>query len=242
MKKIKALLEKSGVKPEMSQQICESLEGYKKTLREQFESEYSAKIEEAKKICVEETETHKQELACRVQIFCETKSAAVEAVLTRQSAIKESQALAKLKDIVSLVEGIEPNGRPDGEIEAELKKLKRRVKAVNEEKKQAVETANRQTALAEKILKKNRSLESTIQKNLQVQTESTTVIESAPSNRSRRIDAKRRSGKPVTTRPTILENQDPNPVQQREGSHITGTSGGSFGIPDIAKDMDDDLI
>ena len=50
MKKIKALLEKSGAKPEVSQQICESLESYKKTLREQFESEYSAKIEEAKKI------------------------------------------------------------------------------------------------------------------------------------------------------------------------------------------------
>jgi hypothetical protein len=241
MKKIKALLEKSGVKPEMSQQICESLESYKKTLREQFESEYSAKIEEAKKICVEETETHKQELARRVQIFCETKSAAVEAVLTRQSAIKESQALAKLKDIVSLVEGIEPNGRPDGEIEAELKKLKRQVKAVNEERKLAVETANRQTALAEKILKKNRSLESTIHKNLQVQVEST-VEESAPSKRSRRIDAKRRSGKPVTTRPTILENQDPNPTKQREESHVTGTSGDGFGIPDIAKDMDEDLI
>ena len=84
-------------------------------------------------------------------------------------------------------------------------------------------------------------MESTIQKNLQVQTEST-VKESAPSKGSRRIDAKRRSGKPVTTRPTILENQDPNPTKQREESHVTGTSGDGFGIGDIAKDMDEDLI
>tara|TARA_R110000751_G_scaffold137165_2_gene240512 strand:- start:655 stop:1383 length:729 start_codon:yes stop_codon:yes gene_type:complete len=242
MKKIKALLEKSGAKPEVSQQICESLESYKKTLREQFESEYSAKIEEAKKICIEETEIHKQKLARRVQIFCETKSAAVESALTRQSAIKESEALAKLKNIVSLVEGIEPNSKPDGGIEVELKKLKRQVKTVNEEKKLAIETANRQTALAEKILKKNRSLESAVQQNSRAQSKLEAIEESVTSSKPRRIDAKRRSGKPVTTRPTILENQDPKPVQQRTKSHVTGTTGGDFGIGNIAADMDGDLI
>jgi hypothetical protein len=39
-----------------------------------------------------------------------------------------------------------------------------------------------------------------------------------------------------------LENQDPKPVQQRTKSHVTGTTGGDFGIGNIAADMDGDLI
>jgi hypothetical protein len=239
MEKIKSLLEKVGVKSELSQQICESLENYKSTLRKQFDAEYSAKIEEAKKVCIEETEAHKRELARRVQVFCETKGAAIEATVAKQSALRESEAVSRLKSIVSLVEGIEPNGELNGELEADVKKLKQKLRAVTEDKQQAIATANRQTALAEKVLKKNRILEAK-----KVQAKASAITEDKqPRKKPARIDSGRQSSQPVSTRATLVESQDPRPVPSRKDSHIasTGNSGG-FGVDSIAVDMDEDLI
>ena len=240
MDKIKSLLEKVGVKPELSQQICKSLENYKSTLREQFDAEYSAKIEEAKKVCIEETEAHKRELSRRVQVFCETKGAAIEATVAKQSALRESEAVSRLKSIVSLVEGIEPNGELNGELEADVKKLKQRLKAVTESKQLAVATANRQTALAEKVLKKNRILEA---KKVKAKADATIVENKRPDGKPARVDANRRSGRPVSTRATLVESQDPRPIPTRSDSHIASTgNGGGFGVDSIAVDMDEDLI
>jgi hypothetical protein len=238
MKKIKSLLEKVGVKSELSQQICESLENYKLTLRKQFDAEYSAKIEEAKKVCIEETEAHKRELARRVQIFCETKGAAVEATVAKQSALRESEAVSRLKSIVSLVEGIEPNGEPNGKLEADVKNLRQKLKAVTESKQRAITTANRQTALAEKVLKKNRILEA---KKAQVQA-SAIVEDRQPKSKTARIDSGRRSGHPVSTRATLVESQDPRPVPSRKDSHIASANANGGGVGSIANDMDEDLI
>jgi hypothetical protein len=239
MEKIKSLLNKVGVKPELSQQICESLESYKSTLRKQFDAEYSAKIEEAKKVCIEETEAHKRELARRVQVFCETKGAAIEATIAKQSALRESEAVSRLKSIVSLVEGIEPNGELNGELEADVKKLRKKLRAVTEGRQQAIATANRQTALAEKVLKKNRILEA---KKVKAQADAA-ITENRQPRKTARIDANRRSGRPVSTRATLVESQDPRPVPSRSDSHIAsaGNSGG-FGVDSIAVDMDEDLI
>jgi len=240
MDMIKSLLEKVGVKPELSQQICTSLENYRSTLREQFDAEYSAKIEEAKKVCIEETEAHKRELSRRVQVFCETKGAAIEATVAKQSALRESEAVSRLKSIVSLVEGIEPNGELNGELEADVKKLKQRLKAVTEGKQLAVATANRQTALAEKVLKKNRILEA---KSVKAKADATIVENRRPDRKPARIDANRQSGRPVSTRATLVESQDPRPVPTRQDSHIASTGdGGGFGVDSIAVDMDEDLI
>ena len=45
MDKIKALLVKAGVTSELSVKICESLDHFKVSIREQFEQEYAAKVE-----------------------------------------------------------------------------------------------------------------------------------------------------------------------------------------------------
>ena len=134
MNKIKGLLEKSGCNPELVDKICESLEEYKVTLREQYDSEYKDRIEKAKKVCIEETEAHKRELARRVQIFCETKSAAIEAQIAKQSALSESEAVTRLKNIRSLLEGIEPNGELNGQATAALNKAKQKLSQLQEER------------------------------------------------------------------------------------------------------------
>ena len=142
MDKIKSLLEQAGVKPELAKSICESLVQYKETLREQFESEYSSKVQEAKKVCIEETEAHKRELARRLQIFCEAKGAAIEAQLAKQSALSESEALTKLKTVKAVLEGIAINGGTTGQSTAVIERAKKHIRLANEEKKRAIEAAD----------------------------------------------------------------------------------------------------
>ena len=238
MDKIKALLEKAGVKSELAGQICESLDNYKTSLREQYNQEYAAKVEQAKKVCIEETEAHKRELARRVQIFCETKGAAIEAQLAKQSALNETEAMSKLTRIVGLLEGVEPNGGLSGDVTATLEKLKQKVKVANEEKSHAIELANRKTAIAEKALKRNRELATalkTLEERKQEVRPAAAVTEGKAPAKTNRIDQSRDSGRPRSTRATLTENQDRRPAQQQRQS----TNG--FSIDNIAADMDGDL-
>jgi hypothetical protein len=239
MDKIKALLEKAGSKPELIDKICESLESYKTIIREQLENEYAAKVQEAKQVCIEETESHKRELARRLQIFCETKGAAIESTLAKQSALNESEAFTKLKEIQSLLSGIEPNGMPNGNATATIKKAKQQIKVANEARKKAEAIANRQTAIAEKALKANRQLTTKLQK---LQTEgrkpSKAVSESKQGQR-RRIDQNRtRPAQVKTSRATLVENQDRRPPARPARPE----SAKVFGVDQIAQEMDTDLI
>ena len=234
MDKIKTLLEKAGVKEELAVQICESLENYKTTLREQFNNEYVSKVEQAKKVCIEETEAHKRELARRVQIFCETKGAAIEAQIAKQSALNESEAMTKLANVVEILEGIEPNGKPSGEVTATINKLKQKVKVANEAKMQAIELANRKTAIAEKALKRNRQLATAIKEmeESKQNSEAEVVAESTEGNAQKaRIDTSRNAGRPKSTRATLVENQTRKPASKPVKS--------GFNIDNIASGMDD---
>lgn len=232
MNKIKTLLEKANCSPELAESICAALGEYKTTLQEQYEADYRQKLEQAKKVCIDETDSHKRELARRVQIFCETKAAAIDAQLAKQSVHSESVAMTRLKSIQALLEGIEPNGQPNGST-AELERARRKIQQVNEEKARAVEIANRQTALAEKALKANRQLSAKLNT---VVAESVSVPAGKP---NRALDTRRKSTQPSTTRQTLLENQDRKPPAKNQPI-MTPAKG--FGVNDIAANMDSDLI
>jgi hypothetical protein len=239
MDKIKSLLEHAGVKPELAEQICGSLVNYKQTLREQFEAEYTAKVQEAKTVCIEETEAHKRELARRLQIFCEAKGAAIEAHLAKQSALSESEALTKLKTVKALLEGIAINGGSSGQSTAVVEKAKKQIRLAIEEKKRAIETANRQTSIAEKALKENRRLVTEMAKLRQA----SQLTESKQPKQSQRLDRSRKQGTSVSTRPTILENQDPRSPAKSNRPHVTsGNTGTQYGVTDIAEMIDEDLV
>lgn len=245
MDKIKNLLTKAGCKPELVDSIVESMGNYKETIREQLEAEYAAKVEEAKKVCIEETEAHKRELSRRLAIFCETKSAAIEAQLAKKSALNESEAESRLQNIKDLLEGIEPSGPQNGAITAALKKAKRQIQVANEEKKRAIEAANRKVAIAEKVMKQNRAL-TTENTHLKSKLKGGQTVSEGrrKGQHARRIDGGRQqSQKPVSTRATLLENQDRRPPRQHQQSHVTGTgNGGPMGVNDIASVMEEDLI
>jgi hypothetical protein len=243
MKKIKALLEKAGVNPEVAGKICESMDTFKNSLREQYEREYAAKVEQAKNVCIEETEAHKRELARRVQIFCETKSAAIEAQLAKQSALNESAAVTKLNNIAGLLQGFEPNSKPIGQVTAVVEKLKKKAQVATEERKKAVALANRKTAIAERALAKNREL--TAKVNILEQRASDgrqTVTESRRTNGSsdRRIDQSRGGGRPRSTRATLIESQDRQPPVSSRGPQITNAgSRNAYSIDTIAESIDE---
>lgn len=241
MDKIKNLLVKAGCKPELVDKITESMNQFKETIREQFEAEYSAKIDEAKKVCIEETEAHKRDLSRRLAIFCETKSAAIEAQLTKKSALNESGAESRLQNIKDLLEGIEPSGSQNANVTAALKKAKRQIQIANEEKKRAVEAANRKVAISEKVMKQNRAL-TTENTKLKKKLQGSQTVSESRKRKSGRIDGERKRGQePTSTRHTLLENQDRRPAKPKSQPSVTGTSTG-FGIGDIASTMDDDLV
>lgn len=234
MDKIKNLLEKAGVSAELSTKIVESLLNYKGTLREQLENEYAQKVGQVKQVCIDETEAHKRELARRVQIFCETKGTAIESHLAKQAAISETEATAKLKNIKALLEGIQLNGKQNGPATA---KTQKQLQIAVEQRNKAIETANRQIAIAEKALKANRKL---VTECTQLKKTVQTITESKRQQPTQRLDSGRKTArKPVTTRPTLVESQERRPQQPQRIRQPQPTS---FGIADIASQVDEDLV
>ncbi len=242
--KILDLLTKAGVKPDLSKSIGEALEQYKTAIREQFEADYTAKVEQAKKVCVEETETHKRELARRLQVWCETKSAAIDAALQRQAAMNESEAVTKLKNLKSLLEGVqvEQNGAgQNGQVTAVIEKAKQKIQQLTEERDQAVALVNKRNAISEKVLARNRFLTN---ENARLKSNGgKPVVEGRTQQPTQRIDGNRRAAAPTTSRPTLVENQDRRPTAT-PGQGKTNTPGGrtGFGVNDIAGQMEEDLI
>lgn len=238
MNELKDLLEKAGVKAEFSQKIVESLETYKTSIKESLEAEFVSKITKAKKICVEETEAFKRDLARRVQIFCETKGTAIEAQMRKQSVQNESISSGKLTKIASIVEGIELNAKDDSKLRAQVEQARAQIKQLSESKDEAVELANKQTAIARKLLAESKDLETEnvrLKKMLSAQT--LNEERSSAPQRNGMLPRKRAPQDVNTTRPTLVENQDPtSPAKQ---AAIPVKSG--FNINSIAAELEENL-
>lgn len=203
--KIQDLMTKCGLKPEVAASLCESIDTHIKEQNKLSQASYDAKLEEAKKVCVEEVDNYKRELARRLQIFCEAKGGVIEQQVSKQSAIKESAAMARLRDIQTLLLGVKPLVGSDSNSSSkqELAKAKAENKQLKESANRAVESANRATAIANKVMKKNRVLENRILAEEKTQASRP----SKPAVRSNRPVAAR-SSQPVTTRATLSENQE----------------------------------
>ena len=240
MDKIKQLMKKCGVRPELADRLCEGIEKHLAQEKSRLQAEFKQRQGEAKRVCLEEVETYKRELARRLQIFCEAKGSQIEQSVARQTAIKESAAQTKLRDILSLLEGVEPNGGQNGSLQAENKKLKRQLTKLSEDRRKAFEVANRQTAMAGKVLSNNRRLEAELQESRR--NTGATISESRGGRPVQRIDESRRhrpSGEAITTRPTLRENQERVTRRQPE---LAVVSGDDLSPDSIAATMSPDLI
>lgn len=214
MDELKQLILKCGMSQEFASELCESLDAHEKQLRSGLNEEFKAKLEDAKKRLVEETEQYKMELARRVQVFLESKSAAVEEQLTKQSAIKESAATSQLEKVKAILEGIELNGSAPTELLAKNAKLERRVKQLTESCNHATRKANRLQKLSERIVANSRSG----QRPQLVQESKTTPVAAKPFGAQRQTSAKPQTARPVLnegrTRRVSIPQASSDPIAQ----------------------------
>lgn len=240
MDKLKALAQKCNIKPELANRFFEAVKNHLATERAKDLTENKRRQAEAKRVCLEEVESYKRDLARRVQTFCEAKGGQIEQSIARQTAIRESAAQVKLRNILSMLEGVEPNGEHNGALQAENKKLKRRMQQLASESKQAVGQANRQAAIAERVLAKNRALEGQLTESRRNggQTISETRAVRKPTQRLDEGRQRRPSGEPVTTRATLRESQDRQPRR----TTVAPRGDGDYTPEGIAASMETDLI
>lgn len=234
MEKIKQLLKSSGLSDGAATKICESLDNHTNQLRAKFEAEFNSRLEKAKQVCLEETESHKRELSRRVQVFLETKSAAIQEHLSRLAAERDTEAVAKLEKITGITEGIEINGRTNSELKAKLKESSGVCKSLLEQRDIAVQKANRLQAIANNVMKRNRLLES---RQAKAGTQSGQSNLTEGKTKAWRLDARRISGKATTTRPTLVENVVHTRQQASQKTQTQSSNG--YSPRDIADAMDE---
>jgi hypothetical protein len=201
--KIKQLLQKCGMSDEASAQICEALDNHANELKSQSETEFQQRLAKAKKVCFEEVETHKAELSRRVQIFLEAKNVAIDELITRQMANRETEAVAKLEKIYALLEGIELNGGSNSELNAELAKFKKLAGRLVEERNKATQKAQRCVSISERVLRRNRQLEKVVTEG---------VGQPTATEKPKRLDGSRSNGSRQTTQRTLKENVERAPA------------------------------
>lgn len=219
MEKIRALMEKCGLKPELAQQLCEAMENHIEHRRQQLEEDYTKRIAAAKKICVEETEAHKAELARRLQIFTEAKSQDMERRISKQMAIREGESVQTLEQIKALLEGF--NLTDETGLQTKNKELTAKLTALKEERDRATNHAKRQTALAEKVLKRNREMEKKITMfESRDNGDGKPITEESRKRQRRRIDQNRQGGRASTTRRTLVESEERHAPADRRDSHM----------------------
>lgn len=159
--KIKDLLTKCNVSQEFSNQLIESLEAYRKTVKESYDAEYNKKLEKVKLVCESEVALYKKELANKVQTFCEAKVSQIENVVAKQAQNRETEASGKLTRIKSMLEGVDlQNGKQVGELKAQNAKLQQISSQLQEDNKKLARQAARQTEISGKILKRSQLVES----------------------------------------------------------------------------------
>jgi phage anti-repressor protein len=245
MDKLREIMEKMGMKPELVNQLCEAMQTHLTEHKTRLDTDFETRIAAAKKVCIHETEQHKAELARRLQIFCEATVQKIENQVTRQVASRDGEAKTKLDSIWRMLEGIGDDAAAKAQIESIQKKLHK----ITEERDAAIRKANAQTDLAEKVLQRNRSLErriSTMEGGERPtkpapQPIRSTVTEGKQS--VRRLDGERSSGRAQTTRPTLRENNDmrSEPAPHNPVIRETTTLGSSPTPADIAESIEEGM-
>jgi len=245
MEKIMELLKTIGASEELAGKLCEELDRFDKTVHDKNEGGFKEKLDKAKKICLEEVEKYKQELARKVGIYMESKSSEIEKSIDQRRAIEESEASSKLRRVREVTEDIEV--ADDAGVQAlkeQIKKLTGRNRTLTEGKIRAEEAANRANAIAMDLIREQKKAEGdVVQEEVNEDGVTSEGGEESISEENREknrevikeaIKARRRLRKPRTTRKTLTESQDLTRSEtQSEGIEV------SEAITNIADNMPD---
>jgi outer membrane murein-binding lipoprotein Lpp len=232
MEKIRELIKDIGASNELAEQICEQLErwiqakdGEYQKKEEALNESFKQRLERAKKVCVEEVDKEKRNIAQKVEVYLESKANSVERAMTKQRALEESKAVNNLKKVKAILEGIELNGGINraeyDKAVTEMAKLKRSLATLSESRDQAIAKANRATKIATGVLKKNKILEDKLRKNGVI------AEEKAPAKEKnlQEIAEEKKSATPQSTRRVIAENQVTKTEEVKEEKPGRGSVG-----------------
>ena len=235
MDKIKALLEQIGASKELADQICEQFTRWAEEKEKSLNEEFQNRLENAKTVCIEEVEKEKHNLAKKVEIFLESKSASIERAIAKQRAMEESKALNTLKEVKAITEGIEVKGGISSDkYEAAVRdvaKLKRKLTTLQESRDSAIAKANEANKIAANVLKKNQILEGKARQAgllSEQKKDKKTLTELAKEQKSEQ---------PKSTRRTLTESQTPAKKVVEPKAQPTDIR--STSINDIAGMVDD---
>lgn len=155
LSKIEAILKKMSISEaaikEFSSTVTEHFTAKEKALKEEFTS----RLNKTKQICVEEVESHKATLARGIQRFLEAKVTTIEKVASKKHAIEESEATTKLKQLKSLLEGINVDGVQDKQALQAAKDEKTAVLAQLAESRDALQREKAKSAKFSEIAEKS---------------------------------------------------------------------------------------
>jgi hypothetical protein len=222
MDKIKDLLKQLGASEELSTEIISEMIAYKEREKTKLDEAFTARLNKAKQVCLEEFQAEKQKMARKVEVFLESRVNQIDREARRQSAIGESESTKMLRDVKCLIEGI-PVGGTGKEIQAVKEsenRLRARLDQALKECKTLKEEAERANTIAMKVLQRNRILE---------QKGNTKNVTESKENRFKGV--KKESAKPKTTRPVLTESQ----VRAKQ----TNTQVGDPDVQKIAAQVDD---
>jgi hypothetical protein len=242
MNKLAELLKQLGASPELIGQITESMEQYKTEVKQTLEEDFKQRVLQAKKVVAEALENEKRELARKVEVFLEARTATINREAQRQAAIGEADATKMLRGVKSLVEGIEISDKGSGQAaiaeSEELKALRIQNKQLKEAFEKTAIKAKRANEIALKALERNRLLEEKFtQKPAAAPTKPAakqTVTESKTPAQKTDLGTLRKTGeRPATTRQVMTETV-------KRTTPTGEVAGGDPGIQAIASQLDGD--
>ncbi|MEE8568068.1 MAG: hypothetical protein V3S81_05615 [Anaerolineales bacterium] len=247
MKKLRSQLEQLGGSKELVEGILESLKSHKTQIEEQAKADFQERLDQAKKVCTEELNGYKKELARKVQLFFESRSTRIDQQIAKQTVVKEAAAETKLKDVVNVLAGIEANGEGD---KAEFDTLKEQVGKLQTENTKLTgqnsvlaEKANRAHGLASQTLQKNKALSSEL-----AEAKATTdpISEGKDKGKGKgktKPKAKAKTGKPLSEgkkqAPTVTRAQDQSQIRKPKAKKASKPQGDGFSVAAIADGMEE---
>lgn len=212
LSKITAILKAMNISEETVSEFTAVLENWVADTRKTLNEDYTTKLQQAKKVCLEEVEAYKSNLARGVKVFLESKMGSLEKAAAKRKAIEESEAVNTLKHVKSLLEGVDIDGQKTNQ---DLQAARKEVAAV---KKQLAESrdaiarekakVSRLTGISEKSIERQKILEGKLAAKDKEIMESRKP-EAKDEGSKTLVEAKQPKATPQTKKTVIAESKQP---------------------------------
>lgn len=164
--KIGSILKSMGITEDSVKEFTTVCESWYDSEKSKLQKEYKAKLDKAKKVCVEEVESHKASLSRGIQLFLESQMEKIGKIADKQAAIAESEAVTTLKKVHNILGGLDIDSAVNAQtLQAESKKnakLKAELTSLHESLEIEKAKASKMASIADKSIARQKQLENEI--------------------------------------------------------------------------------